>query len=215
MLKVVYGISANDRLVLMGWQSFGMNFSTTSSKKEVEGVQQSASEVLTILLAELMSVKHFFFSIGHWAQAVIERATAVTILCWFLESKWVWCDVYLSRNCMRSFSIPGWEKIEDDYRIKVTSQHCHEMEFNRNEPCDCITMVLRPSKHWLEEKAGWWHVFFKPSFKPFSVNLILYDFFFKIWLILVSSYSAFYLHLSIFIEIQHLALAIDKEKILN
>lgn len=54
-----------------------MNFSTTSSKKEVEGVQQSASEVHTILLAELTSIKnHFFFSIGHWAQAIIERAMA-------------------------------------------------------------------------------------------------------------------------------------------
>jgi len=53
-----------------------MNFSTTSSKKEVEGVQQSASEVHTILLAELTSIKNHFFFIGHWAQAIIERAMA-------------------------------------------------------------------------------------------------------------------------------------------
>lgn len=37
-----------------------MNFSTTSSQKEIEGVQPSASEVQTVLLAELMNIMNLF-----------------------------------------------------------------------------------------------------------------------------------------------------------
>lgn len=56
----IFGSNASDELVLMDWHCFGMNFSTTSSQKEIEVVQPSPSEFYAIFLSEPMNIMNLF-----------------------------------------------------------------------------------------------------------------------------------------------------------
>lgn len=187
----------------MDWHCFGMNFSTTASQKEIEGVQPSPSEFYVVFLTELMNIMNIFF-IRTWAQSVIKRLTGCVCTSYHprlrgLWQKRVWCDVCL--NCMRKFSIQGREQTKNDSQSKVSS--C-EMEFSRSQLCNCITMVLRPSKYWLKEPAGctwfslkinmyFWHVLLKPFLdNPYSINFTIYGLFSKILLNFLNSSSVFF-----------------------